>query len=270
MSKLCLACSESSPLKGKTNKVANWVKKQGRDNALPVDSPDVSSKQFYPESATVRIRMKIAGPSTKSRKILFWAANPKKIDGKILDAPTSYGCYENKGIANVDKKGFVNIKVMAPRPYKESNQIWPPHVHYSYANKTGWSKAIYAIAAYPGHHGKKIGKRYEYEMHCIDHSSDKCSILTPAQVKKNWKKLVVVNALPEPYQIDYKLNEQLRVPYKSPESEIKKAARKIGNKAYVVYCAKPTCIAASKLIGRLIKNGCYNVYYMPGGMKYWK
>ena len=83
MSKLCLACSESSPLKGKTNRVANWVKKQGRDNALPTDAPDITSKQFFPERATVRIRMKIAGPSTKSRKILFWAATPKKIDGKI-------------------------------------------------------------------------------------------------------------------------------------------------------------------------------------------
>jgi len=269
MSKLCLTCSDKNPFKAKSIRKAKWLTKAKRENALPVHRPCVTSSKFHPQHATIKIRIKVAGKSKETRKILWWGAKPKRIQDSLHGALKSYDCYQNMGIAYINKNGFVTIRAMAPTPYREEGKIWPPHLHFVYANKNEWSTSVYTIAAYPGHHGKKIGNRYEYEATCLDHTTDKCSILTPQQVKQNWKKLIVVNALPVEYAFEYKINDQVHLPYTSDTKTIKKACQKIKEKAYVVYCAKRTCIASSKLILKMIEAGCHNVYYMPGGAKEW-
>ena len=267
---LCLTCPTNNILKGRSTVVAKWLKDDDREDALPPNRPDVGSKRMHPKNSTLRLRMKVAGRSAKSRKVLYWAARPRGMSDTIRGAKRSYGDYSNMGVAYVDKDGYLRLKLAAPRPYKEGGKVWPPHIHYVFANRTDWSRAVHTIGAYPGHHGRKIGKRHEYEMECIDMSTSKCSILTPQQVKTNWKKLVVVSALPRKYGIDYRVNEQMYLPYDTKdEGEIEKACKKIGNRPYVIYCAKRTCHASSMLMARMIKKGCNNVYYMPGGTKEW-
>ena len=178
------------------------------------------------------------------------------------------------GVAYVEKSGFVTIRLMAPQPYLEEGILWPPHFHFCYKNKEAWSQRVFAVAAFPGHHGKKSRGRHEYEMTCIGRASDKCSILTPSQVRRHWDDLLVINALPGSNEDDrvtlrYKLDEQLRLPYtkRLTREEERLTKEFIGNRPYVVFCAHSKCIAASKLIMKLVKLGCSNVYYMPEGIQ---
>lgn len=280
---LCLTCSKKKPLKDKTTSVASWLENAGRDNALPhYNLPSTKKGAFSPTNATVSIRIKISKPSKDRRKILYWAAKPKVIsDKKILGALASYGRYTNMGITYVNTDGFATFKIRAPRPYKENDRVWPPHVHYTYANKNEWSTTVWAVAAYPGHHGKKLrtgphAGEYEYEMKCLNDNTNQCSILTPEQVYRYWNDLIVVCALPEQYKVALPKhsaksdrNRHIVVPYKSSNDVVKQACRRIGDKPYVVYCANPTCMAASQLIGRLVECGARNVYYMPAGFEGW-
>ena len=66
----------------------------------------------------------------------------------------------------------------------------------------GWGTRVWAVAAYPGHHGKA------YHIKCIDHGSSLCSFLTPSQVRRKWKDLVVVNALGHEFDISKKGSEE--------------------------------------------------------------
>lgn len=276
---LCLTCSAKKPLKDKTTSVASWLRNAGRDNALPhYNLPSTKKGAFSPSNATVSVQMRISKPSKHKRKILYWAAKPKAIsDKKILGALESYGRYANMGITYVDTDGFATFKIRAPRPYKENGIVWPPHLHYTYANKNEWSTAVWAVAAYPGHHGKKLRSgphagHYEYEMKCLNGSTNHCSILTPQQVHRYWNDLIVVCALPEQYKVEHSAKtdrNHIVVPYKSSNAVVKQACSRIGDKPYVVYCAKPSCIAASQLIGRLVQCGARNVYYMPAGFEGW-
>ena len=279
---LCLTCSQTKPLKDKTTSVASWLKNAGRDNALPhYNLPSTTRKPFCPSNATVSVRMRIGQPSKHPRKILYWAAKPKKISDKILSAIKSYGRYANMGITYVGTDGFATFKIRSPRPYKEHGIVWPPHLHYAFCkkNKKEWSTTVWAVAAYPGHHGAKLRtgthkKEYEYEMKCLDDKRNQCSILTPKQVYRYWKDLIVVCALPKQYKIASpkhasKGNHFIVDFHKATNADVKEACKRIGNKPYVIYCANPTCMAASKMISRLVQCGARNVYYMPAGSEGW-
>lgn len=281
---LCLTCSDKKPLRDKAKKKAKWLIDLKRNNALPNKNlPRVSSRYFYPEKATVSITIRIAREDN-GRKILFWAAMPKRIDDTtIMSAPEAYGDYENMGVTKMREDGFVEFKIMAPRPYKESNMVWPPHLHYCYANTKEWSKVVYAVAAYPGHHGRMVtdGKEkkvHEYTMRCLlggpsstaaIHSF--CTMLHPRMVHKYRRHLIVVSALKPPYTIDIRgAKKHLILHYEeASDDEVKRACDKIKNHAYVVYCAKKSCHAASRLITRMIRFGARNVYYMPEGKVGW-
>ena len=277
---LCLTCSAKKPLKDKTTSVASWLRNAGRDNALPhYNLPRTWWGAFCPTNATVSVQMRVSKPSKHQRKILYWAAKSKAISDKILGALDSYGRYKNMGITYVNTDGFATFKIRAPRPYKENGIVWPPHLHYTYANKNNWSTTVWAVAAYPGHHGKKLRSgphagHYEYEMKCLNDTTNHCSILTPEQVYRYWDDLIVVCALPKQYKIaspkhSSKRRNHIVVPYKSSDTVVKQACSLIGDKPYVVYCAKPTCMAASQLISRLVQCGARNVYYMPAGFEGW-
>ena len=273
---LCLTCSPNNMIKATSTKRAQWLDKMGRKSAVPYNHPSIRVGAYAPGSATVQIRVKVTAPSERRKKILFCAANPLHVKdaAKFKTAPEAYGNYENMGVAYVEKSGFVTIRLMAPQPYLEEGRLWPPHFHFCYANKKAWSQRVFAVAAFPGHHGKKYKGRHEYEMTCIGRASDKCSILTPSQVRRHWGKLIVINALPgsdddERVTLRYKLDDQLRLPYNKRLTPEEKRLTKevIGNRPYVVFCAHSKCSAASKVIMKLVKLGCNNVYYMPEGIR---
>ena len=250
MTKLCLACgtSGSSLLRDKTNTLAKWIRKESRTTALPTCPLPEPGLEHEPKNSTVQIRIRLNG---KNRPILYWAAKARGIGGNIPSAKEAYGAYPNMGSTNV-VNGWATMRLQAPRPYREEGTVWPAHVHYVESSSHGeWDrKTVHVIAGYPGHHGKQFRNgAYEYEMTCIDHTSSKCSILTPDQVRANWNKLTVVNALPMKYP-DVPMTTAMRkrhikLPSDTEERALKIFCQIMENKPYVVYCANPGCGAAS-------------------------
>lgn len=275
MSKLCLACGTSGQnlLHNKTTKLAKWIKKEKRTTALPTRSLPEPGLHSEPKQATVQIRIHLGG---KDRPILYWAAKARKITDPIPNATTAYGRYPNMGSTTVHN-GWATLRLQAPRPYLEEDTVWPAHVHYVESSSHGeWDhNPVHVIAGYPGHHGKTFRNgAHEYEMTCINHGSQKCSILTPKQVRKYWKHLTVINALPMQYG-DVPMTEamkkhHLKLPSDTNERFLKAFCQINQHKPYVVYCANSECGAASTLIGKLVALGCVNAYYMPAGTAGWK
>ena len=260
---LCLQCKSNSYIKNnpsKGGKLAKWIKKQGRVTALPPKRPKPTHRSYYPTKSTVSVELKVGG---KNRKVLFWVSDADKIGDSIKTAPNAYKDYKNMGIAWI-KNGILKLKCRSPCPYFEEGKIWPPHIHYSEAkNKDEWKRSVFTIAGYPGNHGK-------YTMKCINVSSQ-CRILTPQLVKKNWNKFTVLNSVPDSECIQKKYGKKgINLPYNSSVQRIKDVCKKIKNKPFLVYGRNTKCNYSSKLIERMIENGCMNVYYMPKGEIGWK
>ena len=258
---LCLQCSNKKPMRDQTSEIADWLGKLGRDNALPPNAPPSTSAAFVPTKATIEIQVKVGG---KDRKVLYWAAKARQVKDKVMNAPDSYGRYPNMGITHV-RNGTLTMRLRAPRAYRESGKTWPPHVHYSTATKNGgWGTRVWAVAAYPGHHGKA------YHIKCIDHGSSLCSFLTPSQVRRKWKDLVVVNALGHEFDISKKgSGKRVKTFGGLSKADLKRQCEAIKDKPYVVYCAHERCNAAKKLVTKMVALGCPNAYYMPAGKRGW-
>jgi hypothetical protein len=248
-------------MRDQTSELADWLGNLDRDNALPPNAPPSTARAFAPKKATIEIQVKVRG---KDRKVLYWAAKARTVTDKVMNAPDSYGRYPNMGIAHV-RNGTLKMRLRAPRAYRESNKTWPPHVHYSTAAKNGgWGARVWAVAAYPGHHGKAYGIK------CIDHGSRLCSFLTPSQVKRNWENLVVVNALGNNFDISkMKSGKRVQTFGGLSEAALGKRCGDIQDKPYVVYCANEGCKAAKKLITKMVALNCPNAYYMPAGKEGW-
>ena len=131
---------------------------------------------------------------------------------------------------------------------------------------------MYAVSAYPGHHQDSTGRPHHVDalISKTDVSRKMSTIVSPAQVRRMQHSLIMVNALPLSYTFDFEGSAGMHVPYTSSNTIIRRAARKIGTKPYVVFCAHSKCSAASQLIRRLVNAGAVNVFYMPHGILGWK
>jgi rhodanese-related sulfurtransferase len=264
---LCLQCDQENHMQffDKTVRVAEWIKRKNRNSAIPPNAPPTTSKVFSPKNASIKIT--ITNKDLPKGKILFWGAKPCKITDPILDASKSYGKYSNMGVTNVSSNGTITIICQCPAPYKENGKVWPPHIHFvtqNKSNKSKWDETVYVVAAYPGKH-----KNYTIEK--FSSKSQSC-FLTTKQVKFNWDKLIIVNALPyNEFNIKYNRNPKqiIHLPYNTIKDDVIKAAKKIKNEPCVVYCANPSCDAAHSLINRLVEAGCNRTYYMPEGVDGW-
>lgn len=288
MSQLCLTCENRSLVRAVSVRKAHWVDKHFRGKGIPLlRQIKPATKNFSPTGATLSIKSYIPThllrdrKTTRSRKTLYWASNPSTSYVKRFKSPQmAYDSFENHGVATVSKDGKLICKVRAPQIYREAGKVFPAHVHYVFTslktNCTEWDRScVYSMAAYPGHFVDEFEKP-----HHVDHIPQVglptipkaiCSVVSPAEVKRNLKQLILVNALPEPYQLDpLPTSTVLRVPYKSSNRQVRLAAQTIGLKPYVVFCAHSKCSAASQLISRMISAGALNVFYMPLGIRGWK
>ena len=265
---LCLQCDNQKFLIDSTSTLANWLKQNNRETALPPNAPPPTRKPFHPKDADTVIHMIIGGPD---RCILWWGADPAPVNSALKTAVQGYNKYKNMGIAKV-KNGKVTFVCFSPRPYKEEGRVWPPHLHFvnPCKNLSKWRTRVFAVAAYPGHHS--IGKLH-YSMGRRSKPYNGCSLLRPEEVLANLRKLIVVSALPlsvppivlpRPYKV-------MHIPHASDQAVLNKAAKEIGERAYVVYCAHSKCGAASHLIEQFMKckDGAKNAYYMPLGQRGW-
>ena len=259
---LCLSCDPGSLVRSRTRgRVANWIREQGRLSAVPPNAPSTSHPVYNPSGADLAVSVSVGGPH---RKVLWWGATPRPVGDPLQSAPEAYGYYTNMGIASVED-GVLSFRAQAPQPYYEEGVLWPPHFHYVENTRRGWSRSVQTVAGFPGHS----------EVHDVTalprRASDRSSVLTPANVRKHQSTLTLVNALPMQYANisapDAKAH--LHVPYDAAAPVVARAASRIGDAPYVVYCEKPSCDAGTKLIARLVDQGATNVHYMPAGRQGW-
>lgn len=281
---LCLQCQAldtvSPWLQLTTEEVAPWLRKLGRDTAVPPTAPPSTAHQQYPSKNTVKISVAVGG---KRRKVCFWAAKSRKIGHSSMSAKEAYGSkYPNQGVAWVNRDGILTMRLRAPQPYWEAGRLWPPHVHFAVAEKgtREWeSERVYTVPAYPGH--KIVDGKLVYSMTCVARDNtpeaNECCFLTPMRLARNWTKFTkVINALPgkrnygriETTQKEKDRGKRsVRLSFKCPEVALRKMCDEIQSDPYVVYCYNSDCDAASQLIARMVSWGCGNVYYLPVGIQ---
>ena len=270
---LCLQCSGKQPYHARATGLASWLRRLRRENALPPNAPRAADVRGPrpPRNPTVRIEVAVGGPD---RLVLYWAAQPRTLGAPARDAASAYARYSNGGVAAV-RDGMLSMDLRAPQPYREGGRLWPPHAHYvNMLKRTGrapeWdASAVYAVAAYPGHHGDA------YRMTCLLMSpgtSPTCCFLSPRQVLRHFRAgdLFVVSALDGAEGMILKGEARsLQIPRATPLAEVRRRAAAIGDSPYVVYCRDPRCAAAEALIAKLVAVGHMNAYAMPAGVEGW-
>lgn len=287
---VCLTCDKKSTLIAKSIKKAKWVSKSTGGKGIPIfRQVNPRDKNVFPKNSNMRITFHVPESVTngrnhtlKARKVLYWAAQPRYGIPKdtFVDAPKAYGSFRNYGITTFSTDGKLIVKLESPQPYFEEGKLFPAHFHFVVSSAESryekWdTKNVYAVSAYPGHHQYTMGRA------CLRHHVDALipktkwtrkisTILSPNQVRRMRNALIMVNALPVSYTFDFEGYNGMHVPYTSSNNAIRLAARKIGNKPYVVFCAHSKCSAASQLIRRLVNAGAVNVFYMPLGILGWK
>jgi rhodanese-related sulfurtransferase len=223
----------------------------------------------HPINSDIELRLKQNKFKT-GRKVLFWAARPKKLGEahKIVSAKEAYNRgkgknYKNHGCTRVEKNGLIVMKIASPQCYKEGGTIWAKHIHFVVEGDDGeWEKAsFHTILAIPSHSDmmetKKLKSGGVY--------------VTPEYVKRNWKngEFYMVYALgkkhPSLTDIDkYKDYKHVTMDYKAKTIRIPKEIKK--GTPLVVYCASETCTASRELIIKLAGRGYENLFYMDAGM----
>ena len=111
-------------------------------------------------------------------------------------------------------------------------------------------------------------------MTCIGRASDKCSILTPSQVRRHWdsssstRYRETTTTTASPCGTNW---TSIATPVQTVDSGRRTVDQRVHRKPPVRRVLPHSkCIAASKLIMKLVKLGCNNVYYMPEGIQSFK
>ena len=283
---VCLTCDKKSTLMAKSIRKAKWVSESTRGKGIPLFTrTKPGDKNSFPKKANIRVKCYVPQSlvegrhSLASRKVLFWAAQPRSgiPNDTFVDAPKAYGSFQNFGITTLSNDGKLIVHLESPQPYFEEGKLFPAHFHFVASSsesryKTWDTRNVYAVSAYPGHHQDSTGRPHHVDarISTMDVSRKRSTIVSPAQVRRMRNSLIMVNALPSSYTFDFGGSPGMHVPYTSSNTTIRRAARKIGKKPYVVFCAHSKCSAASQLIRRLVDAGAVNVFYMPRGILGWK
>lgn len=247
---------------------AKWIKIQGLD-PVPVSGTPKEIKLSHPADADIQVTILDSGLK-KGTKILYWAANPKKLvqADKIDNALVAYGRkggkkIKNYGCAKVGKDGKLVLKIVSPRCYMEKGTIWPKHIHFVKEEDGDWKKSqFYTVLGIPSVTKNVETKRLNYGN----------VYLTPEYIKRTWKggNYYLVYALSEkfPSLVDLKKYENgykhIRIDHSAKSIRIPREIKK--STPLVVYCAKESCDASKKLLVKLADRGYENLFYMDAGM----
>lgn len=268
--KLCHTCRDNMIVfsHGCDPSEATWIKRECLE-PVPIKESARTCRLHHPENADIELRLK-QDKFKPGRKVLFWAARPKKLGEahKIVSAKEAYNRgkgknYKNHGCTRVEKNGDIVMKIVSPQCYKEGGTIWAKHIHFVVeGDDKEWEKgSFHTILAIPSHSDmmetKKLKSGGVY--------------VTPEYVKRNWKngEFYMVYALgkkhPSLADIDkYKDYKHVTMDYKAKTIRIPKEINK--GTPLVVYCASETCTASRELIIKLASRGYENLFYMDAGM----
>jgi len=277
--KLCLACgdmAEGGAPSANTEGEAKWVEVAGLNHAGPSRVPERET----PEGATLEIQFKSNDAFwNHDGTFVWWAATPRPLSDAHMDPsppPDAYNAagtspWPNSGKVRKSEDDTITIQLLAPQPYLEEGSLWPRHVHFMQSPDGNIvdPSSVFTVGAWPSHHEK------DYKCHCISSSCEgvrSCSIVDPVEVKNvlqngahkenYWR----INATGEKDKTLFECGNFIALSHEASEGEIRDAVKDIGTSPVVVYCANPTCNAASKLIRKLMHLGlCSNLFYMPAG-----
>tara|TARA_R110001606_G_scaffold389923_8_gene556471 strand:+ start:379 stop:1248 length:870 start_codon:yes stop_codon:yes gene_type:complete len=247
---------------------ATWIKRECLE-PVPIKESAKSCRIHHPENSDIELRLK-QDKFKSGRKVLFWAARPKKLGEahKIVSAKEAYNrgkgkVFKNHGCTRVDKNGVIVMKIASPQCYKEGGTIWAKHIHFVVQGDDGeWEKgSFHTILAIPSHSDMMETKKLK----------SGGAYVTPEYVKRNWKngEFYMVYALgkkhPSLADIDkHKDLKHVTMDYKAKTIRIPKEIKK--GTPLVVYCASETCTASRELIIKLAERGYENLFYMDAGM----
>ena len=145
----CITCNVKGVDKDKT---PLWSKKDGLYSMLPrilncedkFNPHKTELEEMIPDIVGTELKIDL-DIEEKNNWVFYWAAEPgSSLEGdKPESAAKSYGDESNHGLTKVDGDGKATLVLNCPKLYKEEEQLFPRHVHYTVLTKDEvWSTNI--------------------------------------------------------------------------------------------------------------------------------
>lgn len=278
-SRKCISCLPTNKkVASTTKKRADWKLKNGLKSIFPDDkTPDLQNKKQIqnkePKGANQNIEVNL-GKKMKNRIVLYYAAEESPLihcDNCVIKNPVeSYGSYKNQGITKLDADGNGVLKIRCPRPYKEKNKTYLPHVHFivSDSNREKWIPKLMTQSV--------VCKLNYQEM--VDVVKSGCSMIVNSLPFEYYVK----NRIPMSIPLDHNLVldkldkkdviEYLKVMvdhYPKIKKKVFEGKLRLMDVPIVSYCYNTQCEADMDLQMKLNKIGFTNVKLYPGGIQEW-
>ena len=273
----CITCTAKGVNK---DKVPLWSKKDGLYSMLPKilnceDTYNPNKQDLQSEEPEI-VGTKVEAPldiQETNRWVFYWAAEAgAALEGDLPEDPaTSYGDESNRGLVKTDKDGHALLTLNCPKLYKEGDQLYPRHVHYTVlTDEDVWATNIGTLeimCKLPLDVMKDIAKQKTYMiLNALSQESyDEKHI--PNSVLCHHESLEGLTKQKKDNILKRLLKDQL-----SEFPKLKEFVDKSGSIKeipIIVYCAHSECEASSKLADHLYDCGYYNVMEYPGGLKEW-
>lgn len=261
-----------------TKKRADWKLKKGLKSIFPNDkTPDLQDKtqiqEVTPKGANQHIEVNL-GKKMKHRIVLYYAAEESPLahchNCQIKNPQDSYGKFKNQGITKLDSEGNGVLKIRCPRPYKEENRTYLPHVHFivSDAKREKWVNKLMTQTV--------VCQLNYQEMVKVVKSG--CSMVINSLPFEYYVK----NRIPRSIPLDHnlvldkldkkKVIEYLKVMvahYPKVQKKVMSGKLDLMDIPIVSYCYDAQCEADTDLQIKLNKIGFTNVKLYPGGIQEW-
>jgi len=262
------------------DKTPLWSKKDGLYSMLPrilncedkFNPHKTELEEMIPDIVGTELKIDL-DIEEKNNWVFYWATEPgSSLEGdKPENAAKSYGDESNHGLTKVDGDGKAVLVLNCPKLYKEEDQLFPRHVHYTILTKDEvWSTSIgtlEVICKVPFELMTEIQQKKTYiVMNALTEEAYKENHI-PNSILCHHESLDGYNKQKKTGVIKRLLNESL-----SSFPPVKKFIKDVGDikeTPIIVYCGGETCTESTKLIEHLYSCGFFNVMEYPGGMKEW-
>ena len=274
--KKCISCKPTNKkVASTTKKRANWKEKRGMTTIFPDDNiPSLTNlKLEVPSGANQSVEISL-GASMKNRMVLYYAAEDAKLQ-KCANCHTSsadkaYLNFKNRGITKLDGSGKGILKIRCPRPYREENRTYLPHVHFivSDASRKKWIHKLMTQTV--------VCKLDYQEMVRVVNSG--CMMIINSLPFEYYVKSRIPNSVPLDHNLVLdKLGkkdvinylELMLVHYPKIKKEVSDGKLDLMDIPMVSYCYDNSCEADCDLQMKLNKIGFTNVKLYPGGILEW-
>ena len=279
-SRKCISCLPTNKkVSGMTKKRADWKLRKGLNSIFPNDKvPNLQDntqiQERYPKGANQHIEVNL-GKKMKDRLVLYYAAEESPLANcancHIKNPQSSYGTFKNQGITTLDGNGNGILKIKCPRPYRENNKTYLPHVHFivSDAKKEKWIHKLMT---------QTVVCELNYE-EMVNEVKSRCSMIINSLPFEYYVK----NRIPMSIPLDHNLVldkldkkdviEYLKVMvahYPKLQKRVVSGKLDLMDIPIISYCYDAQCEADTDLQMKLNKIGFTNVKLYPGGIQEWK